>query len=69
MLYKLHGLAFLSNYESIHLYIGIVLNERLVFYSISSASATRYRLDSFKDSSNKVVYLVNNYLNYTKEVL
>jgi len=62
MLYKSHGLAFLSNYESIHHYIGIVLNERL-----SSASATRYRLDSFKDSSNKVVYLVNNYLNYTKE--
>ena len=36
---------------------------------LSNASAIRYRLDSFKDLSNKVVYLVNKYLNYTKEAL
>jgi hypothetical protein len=36
---------------------------------VSNASAIRYRLDSFKDFSNKVVYLVNNYLNYTKKAL
>ena len=35
----------------------------------SNASAISYRLDSFKDLSNKVVYLVNNYLFYTKEEL
>jgi hypothetical protein len=36
---------------------------------ISNGSAIRYRLDSFKDLSNKVVYLVNKYLNYKKEAL
>ena len=34
-----------------------------------NVSAIRYRLDSFKDLSNKVVYLFYKYLNYTKEAL
>ena len=33
---------------------------------VSNGSAIRYRLDSFEDLSNKVVYLVNKYLNYTE---
>jgi hypothetical protein len=37
--------------------------------SVSNVSAIRYRLDSFEDLNNKVVYLVNKYLNYTKETL
>jgi hypothetical protein len=37
--------------------------------SVSNVSAIRYRLDSFKDLSNKVVYVFNKYLNYTKEAL
>ena len=37
--------------------------------NVSNASAIRYRLDSFRDLNNKVVYSVNNYLNYTKEAL
>ena len=35
---------------------------------ISNASA-KISLDSFEDLNNKVVDLVNNYLNYTKEAL
>ena len=34
--------------------------------NVSNASAIRYRLDSFRDLNNKVVYLVNKYLNYTE---
>ena len=36
---------------------------------VSNVSAISYCLDSFRDLNNKVVDLVNNYLNYTKEAL
>ena len=33
---------------------------------VSNVSAIGYCLDSFRDLNNKVVYLVNKYLNYTE---
>ena len=38
----------------------------ILFIGVSNVSAISYCLDSFRDLNNKVVDLVNKYLNYTE---